>query len=58
MTYIRSDDGAEMIEIAPHRTVNRVVLARQGWLNANHRDEVMDQAATPSLGHRGYTDET
>ena len=49
MTYIRSDDGAEMIEIAPHRYVNRVVLVRQGWLNAN-RDEVTVQASPPGKG--------
>ena len=50
MTYIRSDDGAEMIEIAPHRYVNRVVLARQGWLNANLRDVERFQATTPAQG--------
>ncbi len=55
--YIRSDDGAEMIEIAPHSFVNREVLSLLGRVYAN-RDEVADQAAAPSSGHRGYTDET
>ena len=29
-SYIR-DDGAVMIEIAPHQTVNHAVLVRLGW---------------------------
>ena len=57
MTYIRSDDGAEMIEIAPHSFVNREVLSLLGRVYAN-RDEVMLQAATPNFRHRGSHDET
>ncbi len=42
MTYIRSDDGATMIEIGPHSYANRDTLARSGWMLAartNDRDE-------------------
>jgi hypothetical protein len=31
MSYIRSTDGAEMIEMGPHQYVNRAVLARLGY---------------------------
>ena len=47
MNYIRSTDGAEMIEVTPHQAVNRAVLLVLG--RRTPRDEVRPEAAETPL---------